>query len=367
MVSRLRAASLALLAPLLLAAQVDVTRPLFTLTDDRIVEASGIAASSWRDDLYWVHNDKGGLPVLYAVDDFGDTVATVRVGGADNVDWEDIARAPGPTGVPSLWIADTGDADADRDDAMIYVIPEPLIGVTESDLVLTVTATRYPIVYDDGPRNVEALLVGPDGTVGLVSKGERGTDPVVVSAQGLVPDVDNLFQAVALLSLEDPPPPSGPEQEPPPGRFVVTGGDVSPDGSLVVVRTYGDALFWSVPAGRPFTEAFGRTPARVLTPPARMGEGIAFTRTGRALVTSSEGERAPVHAFSVPEGMALPEFFPPQPPSGIAIANPARPRPGAVEPDSEQRLRQILMLALGASMLIGIGARISLARRRDDA
>ncbi len=73
------------------APAVDVWRPIGRLDHEPIKECSGIVASRQYPGIFWVHSDSGHPPVLYAVTETGELVAEVRVEGATNADWEDIA------------------------------------------------------------------------------------------------------------------------------------------------------------------------------------------------------------------------------------------------------------------------------------
>lgn len=54
----------------------------FTITDPRIKESSGLAASRKHPGVYWTHNDSDDGPYVYAVDSrTGRTVATVTLRG----------------------------------------------------------------------------------------------------------------------------------------------------------------------------------------------------------------------------------------------------------------------------------------------
>src|SRR3954465_12348967 len=64
--------------------------PLGRLRDPAIREASGLVKSRRHPDLYWVHNDSGNPPCLFAVRRDGTLVRKYTV-GVPNVDWEDIA------------------------------------------------------------------------------------------------------------------------------------------------------------------------------------------------------------------------------------------------------------------------------------
>ena len=53
-------------------------------------EASGIAKSRRHPGIFWVHNDSGNPPVLFAIRRDGTIVREFRL-GVPNIDWEDIA------------------------------------------------------------------------------------------------------------------------------------------------------------------------------------------------------------------------------------------------------------------------------------
>ena len=68
--------------------------------------------------------DSGDEPVIYALGPDGADRGRVRIAGAVNRDWEDIASFE-LNGLTYLLIADTGDNLAVRTDCRLYVIAEP--------------------------------------------------------------------------------------------------------------------------------------------------------------------------------------------------------------------------------------------------
>src|SRR5688500_18219021 len=74
----------------------DPGRSIGRLQDERITESSGIVASATQPGRYWTHNDSGGDPIIFCLEEDGRSCGTVTIEGADMVDWEDIARGPGP-------------------------------------------------------------------------------------------------------------------------------------------------------------------------------------------------------------------------------------------------------------------------------
>ena len=134
-------------------------------------EASGLAVSRRMPGRLWTHNDSGE-PVVVAVDGRGSVVGRVRLTGATVEDWE--AIAVGPCGTAScLHVGDIGDNEADRKRITIYRLPEPDAANGSASV-----ADVFHATYPDGPHDAEALLVGGDGRLHIVTKGETG--PVAI-------------------------------------------------------------------------------------------------------------------------------------------------------------------------------------------
>lgn len=92
-------------------------------------ENSGIVKSRNHPDLFWMHNDSGDEPRIYPIRRDGTNYINKRypeehgvlIGGAINVDWEDITcDAEG-----ALIIADVGNNSNDRRDLTLYYVDEP--------------------------------------------------------------------------------------------------------------------------------------------------------------------------------------------------------------------------------------------------
>ncbi|EFQ82537.1 hypothetical protein HMPREF0063_11746 [Aeromicrobium marinum DSM 15272] len=221
--------------------------------DPDITESSGLAVSPLDPDLVHTVNDSGSAPVVFTVRlSTGETVGRTTL---DGVAWRDPeALAVGPDG--TLWVADTGDNLAARDDTALYVLPEPAGGDDR------VTPTVFPVSFAGGPRDVEALLVDPTGgPVHLVTKGLLGGEVFRLPAD-LTPGATHRAEPVGVAM---------------PG--LVTDAAFHPDGERLVVRTYGSALLYD----RDFVRL-----GAVELPFQEQGETIAVEATGTYLV-GSEG------------------------------------------------------------------------------
>jgi hypothetical protein len=101
----------------------DVTvplEPIGRLEHAAIREASGIVASRRHAGVFWVHNDSGNAPALFAVRRDGTLVGQFAV-AAPNLDWEDIAS----DGEGHLYVGDIGNNGLVLRVRAIYQIDEP--------------------------------------------------------------------------------------------------------------------------------------------------------------------------------------------------------------------------------------------------
>ncbi len=240
-----------------------------TVRSPLLDEISGIVASRSRPRLLWALNDSGDAPRVYALTLAGRLVQTVEVGNARAIDWEDLARGPGPRpGVDLLYAADIGDNKGERRAITVYRFPEPRPGVA------VVRARRITLRYPTGPRDAEALLVDPlRGTLVVLTKALGRSEIYTSPASG------GTLRRIATLPLLAP----------------VTAADVSAAGDLVVVRTYLSVLLWRRPPGTPLGAAFQGRPCEAPAPAERQGEAVAFTARATGLVTIGEGLRPAVN------------------------------------------------------------------------
>jgi hypothetical protein len=217
---------------------------------------------------------------VFGVSPEGELLATVRVAGAENVDWEDMAVGPCASG-RCLYIADTGDNQERRAELALYRVPEPLPGDTVS-----APADRFPIVLPHGPRDIESLILLPGEEFLLVTKGR--SDPVeVYRSPGGLGEPGSAIRMERVQELT-----GGPVWLP----NMVTGAGATPDGGLAAVRTYQSLRFYRVergaegaaPEGGPLVPLIG---GLVNLRPLRetQGEAVAFLPGNRLVLTSEAG------------------------------------------------------------------------------
>jgi len=323
------------------------------LQDPALAELSGVVASRRHEGVLWAHDDSGAAAELHALSLDGTALGTYPVRGAEAVDWEDIAIGPGPAGDgPVLYLGDVGDNDAARSSVVVYRTAEPAdapdaVGGTLE--VLDATTIRHP----GGPADVEALLVDPaGGDVLLVTKSVLGSSRLLrvdreeVGGEGVVEaeDLGSVPVPVDLATAAR-------------GGAVVTGGDVAPDGSVVLLRTYGAVLAYERPAGGDLVDALATEPCRAPERPEDQGEAVAFTVAGDAYLTISEGARVPVHRFAVE---------PPPAPASTTTTAPAVEAERVDEPSDDATSAGRALAATAAMVLAvaAVGIVVAVVRRR---
>jgi hypothetical protein len=247
-------------------------------------EVSGLAQSRSNPGVFWVHNDSGDEPRVYAISRSGAWLGSYTLGGATAVDWEDMAIGPAADGRSYLYLADIGDNAGRRPSVRVYRVREPVVDANQSPVVETLSVVApFDFVYDDGPRDAEGFMVDPlTNDFYIVSKREPAGNHLYRSVSPSASKM-NTFERL--------------------GRFSVTGttgADISPDGLQVLLRRYSSGIdASSTPA---LAGSFWRRPdasislGTLLAQPGQtvrlvretQGEAIAFAADNRGFYTTSE-------------------------------------------------------------------------------
>jgi hypothetical protein len=235
-------------------------------------EASGVAVSRKSPGVLWSHNDSGE-PVLVAVGTDGATRGRTWVALAAVEDWEDIAVGPCASG-SCVYVADVGDNNARRGSLTVYRIPEPALGTERST-----RAESMRLTYPDGAKDAEAMVVLPDATVFVVTKGER-SGVIVYRAGVFANGTTARLEPVATIV-------EGNQRDGVPRRERITGADASSDGKWIVLRTLSSVVFYRT---ADLTKGDVREVLRFDVSNIRelQGEGVAFGE-GETIWLASEG------------------------------------------------------------------------------
>jgi hypothetical protein len=190
-----------------------------------IPEASGIVKSRRHPGIFWIHNDSGNAPLLFAVRGDGRIVRRFRL-AIPNLDWEDIAIDDRG----HLYLGDIGNNTGLLRVRTIYQLDEPDPSIPEGgDRNRPLPATRT-VAYSPPPSNrfdAESLVL------------DRGTAIVIAKYRD--------GREAELFAVPFDPKPTGPAPGPAPVRPIgklpgftepATGADLSADGTRLAVCSY---------------------------------------------------------------------------------------------------------------------------------
>jgi hypothetical protein len=251
---------------------------LCDLKDPQVDESSGLGASRRYPGLLWTHNDSGDSARLFLLDQLGDTKAIVTLNGATARDWEDMAVA-GSGNNAWVYVGDIGDNDAVHESITIYRFREPQLDITASATpqTIAVDCEQMTLRYPDGARDAESLMATSDGQLFLVSKSLGGS--AVYSTPGpFASGTSRTLQLVRQIVLSS-------------DSFfgrLTTGGDISPDGTRIVVRTYTEAYEWLKLRNTSWKAVWKAKPRVWELPTSQQGEAICYGLDGNSLFLTSE-------------------------------------------------------------------------------
>lgn len=265
-----------------------------TVTDPALNEISGIETGVANPGILWVHNDSGHPNVIYALDQTGAVRGTYTLTGATSEDWEDIAVAAGPTpGSGTIYVGDIGDNTKAHGEVRVYRVAEPVVPLTGPPVTVTLPAVDVlHLKYPDGPHDAETLMYDP-GTrdLAIVTKVLSGGPQTLFT----VPADTAAGTTTVLTRVQDITLPAGVGN-------AVTSGDISADGSSVVLRTYGSVRYYPRLDGWTLAKAFTARACTRTVVGELQGEAVTFddTPTGRGVATISEGPGQTIHLDRVP-------------------------------------------------------------------
>jgi hypothetical protein len=259
------------------------------VADARLNECSGIGWSRTQPIL-WAHNDSGDSARFFGFFEDGTLAAVVSLEGASASDWEDMGMGPNPEGGHLLFFADIGDNGSSRDHVSIYRLPEPAIDLDAAPVEFSVTGwERYHFQYPDGAHNAETFFVDP-GTLEnyILTKAASGESQLFVADN---PEADSTTTMTEVAALT-----FGAGDLP--GSPTTTGGDISGDGSRILVRTYTRIfLFLRYPWGTVADALLGEV-YELPQPSEPQAEAVAFTPDAMSYTTVSEGTNPGIFTMS---------------------------------------------------------------------
>lgn len=285
-------------------------RHVGTAAHKHLAEMSGVTQSRRWPGAYWVHNDSGDAPRVFAIDATGSVIIPDwlqdQFHGAEkakgkkpwpglevllsvNQDWEDIT-----TDGEHLYIADVGNNANDRRDLGVYVLTEPNPHERRSARILKHLPLRYPeqqhFPAETWHYDCESIFVS-DGKLYFITKHRQPHKHNEFEQGANLYRLDTAFtDKVNVLTRVDSHP----------LLTLITGADVSPDGQhLALISSVGvwvfdkpetgDAWFSSVPRGQ------------VLNPrDVRQAEAVTWRNSSTLLVTNEQRDMFAVDVAKLP-------------------------------------------------------------------
>ena len=278
--------------------EVEPTVAVGALQHDALDEASGLVAGRKNAGLLWTHNDSGDSPRLFAMDPDGRHRAIVELSGAPHGDWEDIAIGVDPeTGEPLLFVGDIGANGGARETLVVYAVREPVVDVDE----LTATMSDWraiELAFPGGDAlNADTLMVDPvTGDLLLAAVEADGQTGIFRAAAPLSFDGTMILERVAGIPLGE----GALDGDP-----VPTGGEISPRGDRILLRTADRAWMWLRDQTAGIDAAWSTDPCPMPLASEPRGEAIGFSADGAGFYTVSEERFQPIYYTP---------FIPPEPP-----------------------------------------------------
>lgn len=222
-----------------LCTQWSQPREIGQFDSQSLEEVSGIVFSRAYPDRLYSHNDSGSGASFFVTSANGSKLQEVQISGLGAFDVEDISY--GPCGGQScIYLADIGDNFGIRTNISVSAIPEQ-----ETFGRSVQAAQTLELKYPDGSHNAEAMAVHPNGDIYIVTKEKGGSGARsarlyraprnwIANARGPV--------AMQFLGSIDVPRVLNDTSK----RAIVTGMDISADGTKFLLITYTHAIEFNV-------------------------------------------------------------------------------------------------------------------------
>ncbi|MCH7774875.1 MAG: lamin tail domain-containing protein, partial [Bacteroidetes bacterium] len=252
-----------------------------------LTEASGLVESRKNAHVLWSHNDRNNQNRLFAFNSAGTHLGIYWIDGVENRDWEDLAIGPGPIpNVDYLYIGDIGDNDAVHENKYIYRVPEPVVDFNQVPVEITIFDVDTIIFqYPDGNRDAETLLLDPL-TKDLYVVSTREFEDIRVYRAPYPQPTNQVFtlEHVATIQLSQ-----------------IVGGDISPSGLEILLKTYTSMYYWNRSSNQNLWETFDNPPIILPYIEEMQGEAVSWAADSMGYYTlSEEPNNIPAHLFYYP-------------------------------------------------------------------
>ncbi|WP_146166519.1 hypothetical protein ABZR88_05815 [Mucilaginibacter yixingensis] len=241
-------------------------------------ELSGLAAGHKNPGLLYTHEDSGNANEVYVTNAKGDDLGKIVLDGVYNRDWEDIECGPGPdAGKNYIYVAEIGDNDAAYRSVSVYRFEEPDLTGANAQTVVHVTPQTLQFVYPTGAVNAETLMLDPQTKDLYIATKQPSKSTLYVARYPQSTTTTTTLTPLANFPFD-----------------LLTAGDISPDGSEILLRNTGQIWYWKRQTGEDVVTTLLRSP---LDAPygqnEHQGESVCFASDAGGYFTVSETKKYP--------------------------------------------------------------------------
>lgn len=248
-----------------------------------LAEVSGLACSRVTPGYMWAQGDDSYK--VRALTPEGKYVSTIRL-GKQHRDWEDICVG-NYNGTSYVFVGIFGDNGCKyKDDYYIYYFKEPEI--VEGDIEVDVDTIHFG--YPDGvAHNAETLMYdNVEQILYIVDKYDNSDAMGVIYSLPFRTDYEGMQVLTEWTKLGS-------------GEYFMnpTGGDISPDGSKIIVKNEPFMLIWNREEGESVADAMARRPKQVKAyKKESQGEAIAWLDSTTFYTTSDSDVKEPIYMYT---------------------------------------------------------------------
>jgi len=263
-----------------------------TVKNDSLTELSGLVYTSGN---LWAHNDSGSKSGVFKLSEAGEDLGffELDIAKSKETDFEDISIFEN-----KIYLADIGNNINTDERASVQVykfeIPETMIEDFKT----------YELTYPDGARDAEAFFVDPVTGAFVIIEKAIGLEVLLGSTADagvymVDPEESNVLKRVGKIDLSylaeistSPIPESAKVSN---VSGVITGADISIDGSVIAIRTYRSVWLFPRNDNQSIMEAFGNEPCEAPVGLEDQGEAIALNSDTKSFFTISEGGNSKIY------------------------------------------------------------------------
>lgn len=269
------------------------------LQNSQLSEVSGITLSGYHSDLFWVINDGGNKPVVYAINRHGDDLGQIRIRGTGNQDWEDLDTIH-INNKSYLVISETGDNSGTHPTSYLYLLEEPKQESTPKKVTLANVAWKIRFKYEDEPHDCEALAYDAENKRFLLLT-KRTVPAILYELPFNAESSRKVLTAKEIARITHIPQPDTLYllANPFVGRYASqpTAIDISPDGQELAILTYRYAYLYTRSGQKNWESTINNAPPTLIQlPPLSQAESITFDSDSNLIVTT-EKRPAPIYVI----------------------------------------------------------------------